>query len=91
MVSIALSSQGRGKSSCLICILVSYLPFWRRHDAQFVKVYHKPVEAEVVQKVGLHERAVFRINVFSLLQPCRPTSVGKEKKLDAFLVEKKPP
>jgi hypothetical protein len=37
---------------------------------------HEPVEAEAVQQVELHERMVCRRNLCSLLQPCRPASVG---------------
>jgi hypothetical protein len=55
---------------------VSFLPFWRCHIAQFVEVCHEPVEAEAVQQVRLHERMVCIRNVFTLLQPCQPDSIG---------------
>jgi hypothetical protein len=41
-----------------------------------VEVCHKLVEAEVDQQVELHERKMCIRNIFSLLQPCLPTSVG---------------
>jgi hypothetical protein len=41
-----------------------------------VDVYHEPVEVEVVQKVMIHERKVCKRNIFTLPQPCRPSSVG---------------
>jgi hypothetical protein len=76
MVSIALSSRGRGQSVCWICIWVNRLYCWRHRAAWVVEVCHEPVEVEVVQQVQLHERKVCRRNFFALLQPCRHASVG---------------
>jgi hypothetical protein len=76
MVSIALSSQGRGESVCWIYILVSCLYCLRHRAAQFVEVCQEPVEAEVVQQVKIHERMMCKRNICALLQPCQPYSVG---------------
>jgi hypothetical protein len=65
MVSIALSSQGRGKSVCWICILVSCLYCWRNRVAQFVEVCQEIIEAEDVQQVEIHEGR-FAEGIFSL-------------------------
>jgi hypothetical protein len=76
MVSIALSSRGRGKNVCWICIWVSCLYYWRRRIAWFAEVGHESIEAEVIQQVELHEGKVCGMNLCALLQPFRPTSVG---------------
>jgi hypothetical protein len=65
------------RKKCLLNLnLGELLALLETLTAQFVEVCHKPVAAEVIQKVEIHERIVCRRNIFAFLQPCRPASVG---------------